>query len=195
MAKEKPRGPKAPPNKHLLARTAFLHQAAIYVASLQDTQKHSATVSHTTNQTQSGLPDDKSTSSDIIGTPDLRPQAGGLPHIFAAQLRQVALKSQIRLSLDVKRAICKACSAVHVDRRTCAQSVENLSRDGKKKCANVLVIECLACGNRKRIPTGANRQRRKGKRAGIQAQENETSTDHASIKQDTELEERCLIHR
>jgi ribonuclease P protein subunit RPR2 len=154
MAKDKIKGAKGPPNKHLAARTAFLHQAAVMLAS-QAAPSRKGEFSDTEEQ-------------DITGTnaaATLPPHpTSGLPFLFTAQLKQVALKSQVRLHTDVKRTICKACNAILIENQSCRKFVENLSRGGKKDWVDVLVIECLACGRKNRIPTGAKRQQRKSKR-------------------------------
>ena len=155
MPKDKIKGSKGPPNKHLAARTAFLHNAAVMLASqVVPLQKAEA--------------DDSELEQDVAGkntVATLSPQpTSGLPFLFTAQLKQVALKSQVRLHTDVKRTICKACNAILVENQSCRNFVENLSRGGKKDWANVLVIQCLACGRKNRIPTGAKRQQRKSKR-------------------------------
>lgn len=149
------KGPKGTPSKHLAARTAFLHNAAVMLAS---------------QAAPSRLPD----VSDPVAVQEVArtntnamlslPPTCGLPFLFTAQLKQFALKSQVRLHTDVKRAICKACNAILLENQSCIKFVENLSRGGKKAKANVLVIECLACGSKGRIPTGAKRQQRKSKR-------------------------------
>ena len=90
--------------------------------------------------------------------------AGGLPFYLISHLRQVALRSQIRLTPAVKHASCRTCHAVLIEGRRSRKFVENLSRGGKKPHADVLVVECLACGTKKRFPTGAKRQTRKAER-------------------------------
>lgn len=77
------------------------------------------------------------------------------------------MKSQIRLSQDVKHSICKRCSAILIPGSTSSSKVENLSRGGKKPWADVLVIECNVCSAQKRFPVGAKRQPRKNLRAKV----------------------------
>ncbi|EME87281.1 uncharacterized protein MYCFIDRAFT_112416, partial [Pseudocercospora fijiensis CIRAD86] len=90
-----------------------------------------------------------------------------LAYHISSQTRQVALKSQIRPSSDFKQLSCKVCNAVLVHDRTCKRAIENASRGGRKTHANVLVVECIACGTKKRYPIGAKRQQRKKLRAVI----------------------------
>lgn len=92
------------------------------------------------------------------------PVSGGLPLHLATHMRQVAQKSQIRLHTSIKHTICKCCSAVLIEGQTCRKYVENLSRDGKKAHADVLVLQCGVCGVKKRFPVGAKRQKRKSER-------------------------------
>lgn len=160
MAKNKPQqGAKGAPNKHLVARIAFLHQAALLLASQAaapsaQPESTNSTADHGTAQLH---------ELDTNAT-RRQPPRSGLPFYFTAQLKQVALKSQVRLQTDVKRAICKACNAMLIEQQTCITGVENLSRGGKKDKANVSVVECLACGCKRRIPLGAARQQKKSKR-------------------------------
>ncbi|KAK4548335.1 hypothetical protein LTR36_010205 [Oleoguttula mirabilis] len=93
-----------------------------------------------------------------------RLHSGGLPLHLSMHLRQVALKSQIRLHADIKHTLCNTCSTVLLDGQTCMKYSENLSRGGKKPHADVLVLECGVCGAKKRFPVGAKRQKRKVER-------------------------------
>lgn len=160
MAKNKPQqGAKGAPNKHLVARIAFLHQAALSLAS------QAAAPSAQPESTNPTADHDTAQLHELDTNATRRqPPRSGLPFYFTAQLKQVALKSQVRLQTDVKRAICKACNAMLIEHQTCITGVENLSRGGKKDKANVSVVECLACGCKRRVPLGAARQQKKSKR-------------------------------
>lgn len=141
MAKDKPPKPKGIPNKHLHARTTFLYQAATYLTL------HSFTKS-TDIETKNGrLPE----THQLQQPPPLALQLG-------ADLHTVSRKAQLRLSVDLKRSMCKSCSAVLVPGHTATQEIENQSRGGKKPWADVLVISCNGCGSKRRMPVGAKRQ-------------------------------------
>ena len=87
------------------------------------------------------------------------------------QLQGVALKSQIRLGSSVKHSLCKRCQGFLEEGTTLASHVENKSRDGLKRWADVLVRECTRCGANRRFPVGARRQKRRQQRASGDGQE------------------------
>lgn len=154
------------PNKHLHARVAFLQQAATYLAHQCSPEA--------ANDLPGVSDDDLSRDTNVTKREDgaqlstvdmLMPaQSSGLPQHLSSQLRQVALKAQIRLDPSVKRAFCKTCNAVLVEGETCLKFIENLSRGGRKTHAKILVVKCQACGTKKRFPMAAARQRKKGER-------------------------------
>lgn len=156
MAKEKVKGAKGVPNKHLHARVAYLQHAAILLAR-QCCASDGRNPPNDSNLHQQAPPDQASADMASAGS-------SGLPQYLASHLRQVALKAQIRLDSEVKRGICKTCNAVLIDGETCLTSTENLSRGARKPHADMLVLECMACGTKKRFPTAAARQRKKGER-------------------------------
>lgn len=180
MAKDKGKGQ----NRHLRARISYLQQAAAYLTEqqLQDTKTGSAPppppqterVAKGTTSVDTLAPTDgnagkpnEQPSVDNEGRPKSDTQLlqrGGLAHHVSSHLRQVALKSQIRLCLSTKHSTCKTCDAVLIEGRTCRRYTENSSRAARKPHADVLVIECTACGTQKRFPVGAKRQKRKALR-------------------------------
>ena len=81
-------------------------------------------------------------------------------------MRAITLKMQIRQSPALKRTICKYCDTLLVEGRTSVSSIENHSKGGRKPWADVLVIKCKTCGNSKRYPVDAARQKRKSLRYG-----------------------------
>ena len=80
---------------------------------------------------------------------------------MVSDLRAVSLKGQVRQSPAMKRSICKFCDTVLVEGRNCHSVIENESKGGRKPWADVLVIRCSTCGNSKRFPVSARRQKRK----------------------------------
>lgn len=69
----------------------------------------------------------------------------------------------------MKRATCKFCNSTLIEGETSRSVVENASKDGKKPWADLLVVKCLTCGNAKRYPVSARKQKRKHLR--VQTQE------------------------
>lgn len=183
MVKDKAK--KGVPNKHLHARIAYLHQAANYLstqalaeapANVRSSATQISPESDPGNLPFESEPHGTLATNDISARANTRPAPGqpstatfkpppsGLPLQLSAHLRAVAQKAQIRLSHEIKHAICKACSSPLVDDETCIRTMENLSKGGRKPWANVLVVKCLACGACKRFPVGAKKQKRKSLR-------------------------------
>lgn len=206
MAKEKAK--KGVPNKHLHARIAFLHQAATYLntRSLGQTQNgaqesgpaenpgHPQPVLQLTtippgtigtNATHA-LTNTKP-SPGHPSTATFNPPPSGLPLQLNSHLRSVAQKAQIRLSSDLKHAICKICCSPLIEGETCLRSVENLSKGGRKPWADILVLKCCACGACKRLPIGAKKQKRKSVRAAENFTANEAVTGASQGPSDDEL--------
>ncbi|KAM0709395.1 hypothetical protein Q7P35_003433 [Cladosporium inversicolor] len=208
MAKEKAK--KGVPNKHLHARIAYLDQAVKYLSAQSLTQSHKETqnpdteqlhdhqqsVERTTTMTPGTLAIDaahsianKKPSPGRLSTVTFNPPLSGLPLQLNAHLRSVAQKAQIRLSRDLKHAICKICNSPLIEGENCLRSTENLSKGGRKPWAAVLVLKCCACGACKRFPIGAKKQKRKslreaekttGSETATSAMEDVTATEHAS---------------
>jgi ribonuclease P protein subunit RPR2 len=144
MAKDKPQKAKGIPNKHLHARTTFLYQAATYLTL------------------QSPVENTKTEAKDVVASVSNQlQQPSPLALQLGADLHTVSRKAQLRLSVELKRSMCKSCNAVLVPGRTATQEIENQSRGGKKPWADVLVVSCNRCGSRKRTPVGAKRQPKK----------------------------------
>jgi ribonuclease P protein subunit RPR2 len=150
MSKVKAPKVKGIPSKHLHARTTFLYQAATYLTlkitpevPLSDSEV-SRTAAHTHDRS----------------FPNHCPLALQL----GSDLQQVSRKAQLRLSVDLKRTMCKRCNTVLVHGRTATQTIENTSKDGKKPWADVLVLRCKLCGGNKRFPVGAKKQPKKKNR-------------------------------
>ncbi|KAF2829708.1 Rpr2-domain-containing protein [Ophiobolus disseminans] len=154
MSKVKPPKSKGIPSKHLHARTTFLYQAATYL----------------TLQTASNQAVDDPLADDQASSQTRSPVAIRL----CSDLQQVSRKAQLRLSVHLKRTMCKRCNTVLVPGRTATQIVENLSKGGKKPWADVLVLKCTTCGGKKKFPVGATKQPKKKDR--IVVTEDDTST-------------------
>lgn len=142
MSKVKPPKVKGVPNKHLHARTTFLYQAATYL----------------TMQTAA---DD--TAADQTNRPRIQ-RHSPLALQLGSDLQQVSRKGQLRLSVDLKRSMCKRCNTVLIPGRTATQNIENSSKGGRKPWADILLIECQTCGGKKRFPIGVRKQLSKSRR-------------------------------
>lgn len=175
MAKDKPPKPKGIPNKHLHARITFLYQAASYL-TLQ--------------------PSDESEKSGTENTVSPGSNQAHLPSSLALQLgsdlHTVSRKAQLRLSIDLKRSMCKSCNAILVLGQTAVQTVENQSKGGRKPWADVLVISCKRCGSKRRMPVGMEKQSKKrdrpvapktAMRSGMDGIEPTTSAVHTATEQ------------
>lgn len=195
MAKEKAK--KGVPNKHLHARIAYLDRAVKYLSAQSLAQSHNGIekvdteelhnhhrpVERTTTTPPGTLAIDaahsianKKPSPGQTSTATFNPLPSGLPLQLNAHLRSVAQKAQIRLTQDLKHAICKICSSPLIEGETCIRSTENLSKSGRKPWAEVLVLKCCACGACKRFPIGAKKQKRKVLREAEKTTGNETAT-------------------
>jgi ribonuclease P protein subunit RPR2 len=193
MAKEKAK--KGVPNKHLHARIAYLDQAVKYLSAqslaqshtqepnTEKLQDHHKPVGRMTTIPPGTLGIDaahsvanKKPSPGHPSTTTFNPPPSGLPLQLNAHLRSVAQKAQIRLSQDLKHAICKTCSSPLIEGETHLRSTENLSKGGRKSWADVLVLKCCACGACKRFPIGAKKQKRKSLREAEKTTGSETAT-------------------
>jgi ribonuclease P protein subunit RPR2 len=155
MAKGKTsKGAGSVPNKALHSRVSYLYQAAAYLATQQ---QHSTTI-----PTESEPQDAQSTAKtgNIQENSYLDPASRRL----ISDLRAVSHKIQMRVSPAVKHSICKNCDSMLIDGSTCTNEVENKSKGGKKRWADVLVLKCNTCGFEKRFPVGADRQTRRPQR-------------------------------
>ena len=197
MAKEKAK--KGVPNKHLHARIAYLDQAVKYLSAQSLAQSHNGIQKldtgklsdhHLPAQRMNTIPPgtlaidaahsiaNKKSSPDNPSTATFNPPPSGLPLQLNAHLRSVAQKAQIRLSQDLKHAICKICNSPLIEGETCLRSIENLSKGGRKPWADVLVLKCCACGACKRFPIGAKKQKRKSLRDAERTTGSETASNN-----------------
>jgi len=177
MAKEKTS--KAVQNKHIYARASYLYQAAAYLSVQSHGNKDSSAsvstpvisknfetvadnlVEGTSSDTQ---PPASSTAAPAQISTIYATQPHGSPRHLLTHLRGICLKSQVRLSQDIKRSICKRCNVLLVPGETSVAKVENASRKGRKEWADVYVVRCLGCGGVKRFPVGMVRQKGKSER-------------------------------
>ncbi|KAF4945126.1 hypothetical protein FGADI_12182 [Fusarium gaditjirri] len=148
MAKGKE--PKGVQNRIIYSRASYLYQAASYLTKQSSTGQDAATKSSTPN------------GHSI--SPQARNEERALKNMSRqaiSDLRAVTLKAQIRRSPAMKQTICKFCDTLLVEGDTCTSTVENASKGGRKPWADILNINCKTCGNVKRYPVYAPRQKRK----------------------------------
>lgn len=124
--------------KHIQARILYLQEAAHYLAEQQ-------------------LETDGAPGTAAL---DTCPTMGN-SHRLNSDLRSISRKLVIRLPEQIKHSLCKVCDAPMVEGKTSLKRVENQSRGKQKACADVLVVQCQACGTPKRFPIGAERQAKK----------------------------------
>lgn len=154
MAKKKAPGV---PNRPMYSRISFLYQAAAYLAASSNEQAQP----HSDQKTRDAAGDVDMNDADDKPAP----AAQNMSRRLLGQLRATTLKSQIRISPDIKRTICKYCDTLLVQGQTCSSLVENKSKGGKKPWADTLVVKCHTCGREKRFPVNAPRQKRRTLRA------------------------------
>ena len=137
-------------NKHVYTRASYLFQAANYLAHLP---------------TKQDIKDQDTTCRGEHSTSNCDTQeqraARNLSRQMISDVRAMSLKGQVRQSPAMKRAICKFCDTVLIEGQNCHSIVENASKGGRKRWADVLVICCSTCGNAKRFPVCARKQKRK----------------------------------
>ncbi|KAM0259227.1 hypothetical protein ACHAQJ_003432 [Trichoderma viride] len=170
MAKQK--GNPGIQNRHIYTRASYLYQAASYLANCAQQTKGETKPENTQHDgnASSALKKDVSSSSTAHGdefahSNQERKVIINLSHQVISDMRSVSLKAQIRQSPAIKQTICKYCDAVQIEGKTCHSTVENLSKGGRKPWADVLVTRCDTCGNVKRYPISASRQKRRSLRA------------------------------
>ncbi|KAI9709901.1 MAG: hypothetical protein M1820_002978 [Bogoriella megaspora] len=164
-------------NPHLHARATHLYRAANYLAVLEKNELHEGRIGSLQPPNQQ-FPQDSQIKGfnnynhksyfDGFSTSSLEreqePSLSGLSRHLVNQLLTTRRKSQIRLSREMKRSICKRCETVLIPGSSCRAFEENISKGGKKKWCDNLVIECLKCGAQKRFPVGLRRQLKKSER-------------------------------
>jgi ribonuclease P protein subunit RPR2 len=156
MAKGKAsKGAGSVPSKALHSRVSYLYQAAAYLATQQ---QHSTTIP-AGSEPQDAQPTAK-TENTLQGNSYLDPASRRL----ISDLKAVSHKIQVRISPAMKHSVCKNCDSMLIDGSTCTNEVENKSKGGKKRWADVLVRRCNTCGFEKRFPIGADRQKRRPQR-------------------------------
>lgn len=138
--------------RHVHSRLSFLHQAATYL---------STTASHGSDDT---LKSERQSSTALTKTANSLAQSRQL----LSQFQEISQKTQIRVTPELKRSICKCCRSLLSAATTSHESVSNASRNGAKPWADVFEIRCNTCGTVKRFPIG--QARHKGEKSNRAAQ-------------------------
>jgi ribonuclease P protein subunit RPR2 len=130
------------PQKHLHSRISYLHQAATYLASAQGTSRPLISAE--------GAPRPVHSNSLVKSTSSAYNQSRNL----LTHLRAVSLKSQIRLTPELKQSFCRRCDSLLVPGKTSDMTIANSSRHGNKAWADILLVRCGFCGAVRRFPIG-----------------------------------------
>ncbi|KAK1965087.1 RNAse P Rpr2/Rpp21/SNM1 subunit domain-containing protein [Colletotrichum sublineola] len=138
------------PNRHAYTRVSYLHQAAAYLATVQ-----SANSDTIINASQARHAPHAVDHEERLKTNET------VARRFVSDIRAVSLKAQIRPSPSLKQMMCKYCDSLLLEGKTCSTTVENASKSGKKPWADIMVTKCKTCGNVKRFPVSAPRQKRR----------------------------------
>lgn len=178
---------------HIRARLDYLHQAAAYFQGKSTLAKDQNAKVHNNEHTSvavhidsgdNGRPVDTQQQVFSVNQKTTQEPLRNLSRVCVSHLRAVAMKTQIRLPITLKRSVCKRCDTILVPGLTCSRETRNASRDGKKAWADVLVVRCLSCGTEKRFPQTEKRgkklvERRKEEDSallrGVNAQKADTS--------------------
>ncbi|KAL7272344.1 hypothetical protein RUND412_004853 [Rhizina undulata] len=129
------------PNGHLYSRINFLYQA-----------------SHILNG-QAGPGSLTTPTAASVDAPQSSTPSDPLSRFYLSTARAVAKRSVLRLDPSIKRTICKRCDSLLIPGVSSVHRIENASKGGRKSWADVLVIECNACGAVKRFPVGMEEKR------------------------------------
>lgn len=157
----KPKGNPGVQNRAIYSRASYLYQAAAYLACRAH-QVDAEGPSPDKAALQKGREDKKNAQSSGERQ---RKQLRNLSRHAISEMRAVTLKTQIRQSQALKRTVCKFCDTLQLEAQTCRSTIENPSKGGLKPWADVLVVRCETCGNVKRFPVSASRQKRKSLRS------------------------------
>lgn len=159
MAKGK--GQPGVQNRHIFQRVSYLYQAANYLSDVAGAHQGKSTQTTTTTKTTTVTTQSQCDTQCDAQWDAEKKVAQNVSRYAVSNLRAVSLKVMIRQSPDMKRTMCKFCDAILEEGRTCRSTIENRSKGGKKPWADVLVVSCNTCGNVKRYPVSASRQKRR----------------------------------
>jgi ribonuclease P protein subunit RPR2 len=173
---------------HIRARLDYLQKAAVYLQNAQQNTARQVISEEAGNSAyaQNGLhstSNDKKSTQGTSGAKKTTEPMNNLSRVCVSHLRGVALKTQIRLPIALKRSICKRCDTLLAPGVNCSHEIENASRGGKKPWADILVVRCFECGTEKRFPQTEKR----GKK--LVARREESALRHEVAAANAEVEE------
>jgi ribonuclease P protein subunit RPR2 len=171
---------------HIRARLDYLHKAAVYLQTAQQNTAHQVSDEKTATSTcaQDDLHMTSHDSNSMEGTSGARKTKepmSNLSRVCVSHLRGVALKTQIRLPVALKRSVCKRCDTLLAPGLNCSHEIENASRGGQKPWADVLVVRCFECGTIKRFPQAEKRGKKLAQRREEAALPCEVTTVNADV--------------
>ncbi|CCE33275.1 uncharacterized protein CPUR_07199 [Claviceps purpurea 20.1] len=162
----KPKGQPGVQNRVIYSRASYLYQAATYLSNCADSLENAAssTPSKSSKPELGGVEQQQKQQQQQQQYSKQKKAVERMSRLAISEMKAVSLKAQIRQSPALKRTVCKFCDTLLVEGRSCSSTIENLSKQGRKPWADVLVITCKTCGNVKRFPVDAPRQKRKSLR-------------------------------
>ncbi|KAG6001797.1 hypothetical protein E4U54_000987 [Claviceps lovelessii] len=173
----KPKGQPGVQNRIIYSRASYLYQAATYLSNCVD-RVENAPSSTRPQASKPELSADQQQQKQQQRQHQHQHQhqqqhqhrkqqkaLENMSRLAMADMKAVSLKAQIRQSPALKRTVCKFCDTLLVEGRSCSSTIENPSKGARKPWADVLVMKCKTCGNIKRFPVDAPRQKRKSLRA------------------------------
>ena len=153
------------PHKPLHARISYLSQAAAYLASSEEKSRLLISANSGDRRARSDQIK-KSSSIEYAQSRNL-----------LSQLRAVSLKSQIRLTAELKHSSCKRCHSPLLPATASEIGITNKSRHAEKPWADILVVTCGFCSGVRRYPVGQKVGREKVVSSG-KAQEEDDNSRH-----------------
>ncbi|KAJ6124452.1 hypothetical protein N7471_011769 [Penicillium samsonianum] len=182
---------------HIQARLDYLHQATAYFEDKSTLAKGQNAKVHNNEHTSVAGHVDSGGNGHTVDTQQqvcpvnqkkTQKPLRNLSRVCVSHLRAVAMKTQIRLPVTLKRSVCKRCDTILTPGVTCSHETRNASRGGKKPWADVLVVRCLSCGTEKRFPQTEKRgkklvERRKEKDSVLLRDTNAQKVDTSAASQ------------
>jgi ribonuclease P protein subunit RPR2 len=153
MAKAKKENAKNS-QSHIRARLDYLHHAAVYFQG-KPIAREARSEKRDLDASQLGLSgpvQSRKAAENLHADQEKNHDLGNLSRVCVSHLRAVAMKTQIRLPVKLKRSMCKSCDTLLTPGVTCSQGISNASRGCRKPWADVLVVRCFVCGTEKRFP-------------------------------------------
>lgn len=179
---------KAPAIQHraMYSRMSFLYQAATCMAAVEAGRSDPGLSPKANPPTAAADCDAHMEEGDSHGDDTRHDESSysktqALSRRLLTDLRSVTLKTQIRMTSDIKRTICKYCDTLLIEGQTCTSTVENKSKGGKKPWADLLTIKCHTCSRKRRYPVNAPRQKRRPHRVPEQQGQEATAKEATTI--------------